>query len=80
MFDAIRRALGVKSLCEIEEGVYSLSLYVKEGTVSLLYDPADPITVEVYDPQHLLQGNTANAGVYYITLPDALRLILEYKR
>ena len=73
----IAKALGADSLCEIEEGKYALLLPEKNGRVSLLYDINKPDLIEVYDPEYLLDGSTCNEGVYYVSLLDALRIIID---
>ena len=71
-FVDLEKALGVMNISIPEEGKLSMSLKVKEGTVSLLFTRDQIDTVEVYDPECLLDG-----GVYYLRLAQALRLILD---
>lgn len=71
---ALKKGTNVKSISVPDEGEgkVALSLKVGEGAVSFLFDISDVDRVEVYDPENLLKG-----GVYYLSLVDALKLILE---
>lgn len=69
------KEIGIKNLCEIEEGKYALSIRVGKGVVSLLFDVENIGKVEIYDPEGCLQGER----VYYVSLLEALSFILNHK-
>jgi hypothetical protein len=71
---ALKKGTNVKSISipDEGEGKVALSLKVGDGAVSFLFNVSDIDVVEVYDPENLLEG-----GVYYLSLVDALKLILN---
>jgi hypothetical protein len=72
----LQKELKAKSLCEIEEGKYALSIRVGAGVVSLLFDVSNIGKVEVYDPENCLGGER----VYYVSLLDSLSFILNHTK
>jgi len=70
------KEVGVKNLCEIEEGKYALSIRVGGGVVSLLFDVSNIGEVEIYDPEGCLGGKR----IKYVSLLEALSLILNHKK
>ena len=71
-FFPLEKALGVTNISIAEEGKLAVSFKVGEGAVSLFFDRNNIDQVEVYDPENLLKG-----GVYYVSLKEALKLILD---